>query len=301
MRYFIIIKNFILKKIKHTLKKFLSDYQYYYLTLKRFDNRNPNLKNPRSFNEKLIYLMLNDRRDIYTHYADKVMAKELVAKKIGSKYITKTLKIWNSSQLITLNSLPKSFVLKTNHSSGDLLIIDKSKGLIDLKKIQKHFKKALELNRYCISREWSYKNIVPKIFAEELLTSYLDDEIIDYKFFCFNGKPEFMQVDTERFVNHKRNFYNLSWEELPYQFVYPRSMKKLKKPNKLDEMIWISEKLSLPFSFARVDLYYLRNCDQENIKFGEITFYPEGGIQRFSPDYLNSYLGKKINISDLGD
>ena len=96
--------------------------------------------------------MLNDRRDIYTHYADKVMAKELVAKKIGSKYITKTLKIWNSSQLITLNSLPKSFVLKTNHSSGDLLIIDKSKRLIDLKKIQKHFKKALELNRYFISR-----------------------------------------------------------------------------------------------------------------------------------------------------
>ena len=294
------IQKIVFKLALFIYRKFANDYNYYLLTLKRFDNTKPNLKKPKTFNEKILYIALNDRRYIYTECVDKLLVKNIVANKIGIKYVTPTLDTWSNAKDIKLDSLGNKFILKTNHNSGDCIFIrnwSQEKKEINIKKIQKHFKKSLNFNRYYSSREWAYKDVKPKVFAEKLLESSYDKDLIDYKFFCFNGVPKFIQVDSQRFINHRRNFFSMNWDELPYKKSnVMRNEKKIRKPKKLNEMIWIASELSYSFPFSRIDLYNLKNSEEENIRFGEITFYPGGAITRFEPDFLNKDFGELINI-----
>ena len=289
--------NFFEKILWKLSRDFLSDRYYSYLSLKRWDSNSPNLQKPQSFNEKIRYLSLFDRRPIYTFMADKLKSKKIVQSIIDESIITPTLRKWTTAESISFEGLPQKFVLKTNHSSGDIFFVENN-DIQTLKKAILHFKKALKKNHYKSGREWAYKDINRCVFAEEIF-ALEKDEIIDYKFFCFNGNPKFIQVDTSRFKNHKRDFYDLNWNFLGWEFGYPNSVKKIKKPKGLIKMIEISKKLSKSFPFCRIDLFNIQKDGDVKIRFGEVTFYPEGGSATFKPEELNLRIGGMISLDDI--
>lgn len=289
--------NFIEKILFKLSNKFLSDYLFSYFSLKKWDSAKPSLKKPRSFNEKLRYIALFDRRPIYTCFADKLESKKLVESIIGSSVVTPTLKVWGDPQRLSFDELPDKFVLKTNHNNGDVLIIN-DKNKVSLEEVKAHFGKALNKDHYRSGREWSYKNIRRFVFAEEVLP-IPKEAIVDYKFFCFNGAPRFIQVDSSRFENHKRDFYDLEWNLLDWKFGYSNSQRPIRKPDGLSRMIEISERLSCFFPFCRIDLYSIPGDSKANIRFGEATFYPEGACKRFQPEELNASLGEWIDIGSI--
>ena len=156
-----------------------------------------NLKNPQTFNEKLQWLKLYDRKPIYTTMVDKYEVKQFVANIIGEEYIIPTLGVWNSFDDIDFDSLPDRFVLKTTHDSGGVVICsDKRK--LDLDTARKKLTKSLKNNFYYQGREWPYKNVKPRIIAEKYVIDDITGELRDYKFFCFDGDPKFMFIATER-------------------------------------------------------------------------------------------------------
>lgn len=255
---------------------------YFVKTGKRLD-----LKNPRTFNEKLQWLKLNDRKEEYTVLVDKFEVKNYVSRIIGSEYVIPTLGVWEKVDEIEFTKLPEKFVLKTTHDSGSTIVC-KNKKEIDLKEIRK----KLSRNYYYYAREWPYKMVKPRIIAEPYLEDY-SGNLIDYKFFCFHGEPFFVQVDIDRFSSHKRNFYDLNWNFLNFQLKYPNfNEKRVRKPDKLEDMIDIAKKLSKGKAFVRIDLYEVNG----KVYFGEMTFYPEAGFAKFNPDFWDEILGNMINL-----
>lgn len=247
-----------------------------------------NLANPRSFNEKLNYLKSLPLNDEHTMLADKVLVRDHIIKKIGEKYLVPILGVYVHPEEIDFDKLPDSFILKTNHGSGWNLIC-KDKKAFDKKRAIKLFRRWLSFNAYYLSREKQYKNIKPLILCEQLL----EYEIYDYKFFCFRGEPEFVQVDIDRFSNHKRAFFNLKWEKLTFSIRYAISEKDIPKPLQLEEMVKIASALSKDLVFSRIDLY----VHNDQVFFGEITLIPGGGNEPFLPMEYDFKIGKLITLS----
>jgi len=275
----------------------LNDYLYSFFSLKRWDTLNPDLQSPRTFNEKIRYLSLHDRRLIYSCFADKLQSKELVKCIADSSVVTPTLKKWSSADQISFDGLPPNFVLKSNHASGDVFFVSNNDEAT-LRRAILHFRKSLATDYYLAGREWAYKHIHRYVFAEELIP--VDREsLIDYKFFCFNGSPRFVQVDTSRFSNHKRDFYDLDWNPLDWELEYQRSDYQLNRPSNLADMIDMSKQLSKLFPFCRVDLYNFSAYGKTHVRFGELTFYPDGATARFKPDELNVILGSMISLDAI--
>lgn len=243
--------------------------------------------NPTTFNEKLNYLKGLPLNDTYTMLADKVLVRDHIKKTIGDKYLVPCLGIYKNANEIDFDKLPQSFILKTNHGSG-WNIICRDKNTFDTRKAKRLLNRWLGFNAYYLSREKQYRNIRPLIICEELLKF----EIYDYKFFCFNGKPEFLQVDIDRFSNHKRAFYNLEWQMLPFSIRYAISEKDVLKPPQLDEMKDVACMLSKNLLFCRVDLY----IHDQKVYFGEVTLIPGGGNEPFLPQEYDEKIGSLINI-----
>jgi hypothetical protein len=246
------------------------------------------LKNPRTFNEKLNYLKLLPLYFSYSHIADKVLVRDHINKTIGEKYLIPCLGIYENPEEIDFDKLPAQFILKTNHGSG-WNIICRDKSTFNRKRSERLFKRWLGFNAYYLSREKQYKNIKPLIICEELL----EFEIYDYKFFCFKGQPEFVQVDIDRFSDHKRAFYNMNWEKLPFSIRYEISEKNIVKPLQFDEMKSLAEELSKDISFCRIDLY----IHNERVFFGEITLIPGGGNEPFLPQQYDEKIGALIDLT----
>lgn len=201
--------------------------------------RKLNLKNPKTFNEKLQWLKLNDRKPEYTIMVDKIEAKKWVANKIGTEYIIPTLGVWEHPEDIDFSLLPNQFVLKTNHDSG-AVIICKDKTKLNVDEARKKLATSLKRNYYLLGREWPYKNVKRRILAEKYLVDESGYELKDFKIFCFNGNPEFIQVDFDRFADsgHKRNLYSTNWELLNFQYGYPSDkFHKIERPTNLEEML----------------------------------------------------------------
>lgn len=251
------------------------------------------LDNPRTLNEKINWLKLNNRKDLHTVVADKYKVREYVASKVGSKYLIPLLFHSKDPNDLVPESFPDtSFIIKANHnSSGGLMVRDKSE--VDWKSARKRFKRLLRENFYYSTREWQYKNIEPRIIAEELLT-YEDGSIPeDFKFHCFNGKLAFIMIDFDRHTNKRtRNLYDRDWNLIPCNWGRPYG-KDLEKPNNLDEMIEVAEKLAEDFIYVRVDLYLVRG----KIYFGEITFHHNSGHQRFIQEEYDLKFGEMLNIN----
>ena len=265
------------------------------------------INNPHSFTEKLQWIKLYDRKPIYSIMVDKIQAKEFVASAIGPQYVIPTLKIWDSANEIDFSELPDQFVLKCNHNSGRGMVICKDKNALDEKEIRKRVKRALKRREYLVNREWPYKNVTPRVFAEELVSDSnvpegQTDGLIDYKFYCFNGKPQFLYIGFANIVNNKKHdylsFYNLDFTPADFgRHDHPKIPFEIKKPDNFDEMIRIAEKLAEGTLFVRVDLYNLGG----EIKFSEFTFFPGGGMACFDPREAEMKIGELIRIDKRKD
>ena len=286
--YKIIIKIF---RILHILfliddEKFLKMY-YYVLLKKKLD-----LCNPKTFNEKLQWLKLYDRNPEYTKMVDKYEAKKYVSDIIGEEYIIPTLGIYDKFDDIDFEKLPNQFVIKCTHDSGGIIIC-KDKNEFDIEKARKKINKSLKKNYYWSGREWPYKKVKPRILIEKYMRNGNDQELIDYKFFCFNGIPEYIEVHYDRYLNHLSTLYDINWNNINSSTVNdPKKSKEIEKPDNYELMKKISNKLSKDMVFVRIDLYDINN----KIYFGEITFYPAGGCLPFNPSQWDSIFGNLIKL-----
>lgn len=238
-----------------------------------------NLKCPSTFNEKLQWLKLNDRKDVYHIMADKYEARNFVRENLGEEYLVPLLGSWDNAEDIEFTKLPKEFVLKCTHDSQSIVIC-KNKEKLDYKKTIETLKQGLQTNYYVLGREWAYKGIKPKVVAEKLLVDESKDDLKDYKVFCFHGEPKFIQIDYDRFKGHKRRFYSTNWEKLDFKITYADDASIIMpKPGCLQEMLKVSKILAKDVPFLRVDWYIVEN----KLYFGEMTFYPGCGFEPIEP------------------
>ena len=250
------------------------------------------IHNPRNFNEKIQWLKLYDRDPEYTKLVDKYEVKDYIRKTIGDEYVIPTLAVYNKAEEIDFDALPIQFVLKCTHDSGGVVICnDKSK--LDKQNAIKLLGDGLKKNFYYQNREWPYKNVIPRIIAEQYMVDESGEELKDYKFFCFYGEPKIIQVDYDRFVDHKRNLYDIEWNRLPFTLQFPTNWNyEIAKPQSLGEMIEVARKLSKGIPHVRVDLYHING----KVYFGEMTFYHGSGYEKFTPGDWNNTLGEWIKI-----
>lgn len=257
------------------------------------------LNNPKTFNEKIQWLKLYNRKSEFTQLVDKYAVKEKIAEMIGADHVVPNYGVWENANEIDFNKLPNSFVLKCNHDSGGNIICrDKTK--LDITQTIAFLNRCLRQNSYLLSREWPYKKIKKKILAEEYLFSEgaKQEGLIDYKFFCFSGKPEFLYV-SQGLENHSTariSFFDFSGNELPFRRSDYRPLgEKLTLPTNFDEMRKLAEIIAsnIDTPFCRVDLYSVNG----NIYFSEITFFPCGGFLPFQPAEWDVKLGEMIDLS----
>ena len=275
----------------------LPDKPYLKLRFRASMGKKLNLKNPQTFNEKLQWLKLYDRKPIYTTMVDKYEVKKYVAEKIGEEYIISTLGVWDNFDDIDFDKLPDQFVLKCTHDSGGLVIC-KDKSKLDKCKAKLKIEKSLKHDYFKWGREWPYKNVPRKIIAEKYMEDNSLHELRDYKFFCFNGVADCVMVCIGRSTgNTKFYFYNKEWNLCRYNILGKNIIGNgdVEKPDNISEMFVIAEKLSQGIPFSRIDLY---NVNQK-IYFGEVTFFPDSG---FDPNLLpetDLYFGNKINLEGV--
>lgn len=249
--------------------------------------------NLKAYTEKMQWAKLHDATPIKTKLSDKYLVREWVAERIGEEYLIPLIGVWDSFNDIDFNTLPNQFVLKTNHGSGTVFVV-KDKNTFDKKLCKKLFDDWMHTDySYVFGLEMQYTNIERKIIAEQYMDSK-DNELQDYKFLCFDGKPHFCWVDFDRFTNHTRNVYNLNWELQPWnQYTYGNSAKTIDKPDNFDKMVEIASNLCQGFAHVRVDLYNLNG----KIYFGEMTFTNGSGYECIVPDEYDFKLGEMWNIS----
>lgn len=288
------ILNWIFSNIPIIGKK-INDKTYLRIIYRAVFNKKLNLDNPITFNEKLQWLKLYDRKPIYTTMVDKYEAKRYVANIIGEEYIIPTLGVWDKFEDIDFDLLPDQFVLKCTHDSGGVVIC-KNKSELDMPMTKVKVKKSLKRNFYFQGREWPYKNVKPRIIAEEFLVDESGFELKDYKFFCFNGVPKFTLVCSERFSNNrlKEDFYDLNWQIMPMKRAnFENSPIKTPRPKQYDLMYTLAKKLSMDIPFVRCD-FYERN---DKVYFGELTFFPASGLEGFEPQKWDKILGQWLNLN----
>lgn len=250
----------------------------------------PNFSQPRSFNEKLWSRMLHDRNPILTLISDKLLVREFVLKKIGKEFLIPLLWQGANPDEIPFNKLPARFVVKTNHGCGYVIIVDDRMEL-DKKNIIRQLKKWLGTNfgqDTYLGIGWAYKNIKPKIMIE----AFMDDEgkpPVDYKFYCFSGRVEFLTVHYDRFGNHKTRSFDRNFEPYDFRYDFAQWEGECLRPKNFEKMICLSEALSEDFDFMRVDLYNINN----SIYFSELTPYPGGVSTKFLPLNRDYILGEK--------
>lgn len=280
------IAAFLLRKLGGGIDdKTYLEWMYRFQMHKKLD-----LENPVTFNEKLQWLKLYNRKPEFTVMVDKVKAKDYVAERIGRQYIIPTLGVWDDPDDIDFDKLPDQFVLKCNHDSGGLVIC-KDKSKLDIKKAKKKLRKSLNNDFYKMFREGAYKDVPRKILAEKYMTDESGTELKDYKVFNFNGEPEIIQVDFDRFTEHKRNIYGKDWKRIEMEIEYPSDKnRKIARPESLDEMLSLAKKLAEGIPHVRTDFYSIGG----KLFFGELTFYHGGGYEKFRPEEWDKRLGDLI-------
>jgi len=288
-----ITKSLLFRFMDTKLSRLLPDKQYISLRYKAYCGKKLNLKNPITFNEKLQWLKLNGRKPEYTIMADKYEVRQYVAEKIGEEYLIPIVGVWDKFEDIDFDKIPNQFVLKPNHTSGNVFICtDKYK--VDYKALKKEVDKWMKREYYWVHREWPYKNIKPRIICEKYMVDESGIELKDYKFFCFNGKVKFFKVDFNRFSDHRANYYDLNKKLLYFGEVKcpPDYQRKLELPSNIYDMVILAEQLSRGKPFLRVDFYNISG----RIYFGEITFFPASGFGKLEPDEWDYKLGSWIEL-----
>lgn len=259
----------------------------YFSGMKKF----PDLKHPRTYNEKLQWLKLNDKHEEYTRLVDKCAVKEYIEKlNWGGKTIP-TLGVWDKFDDIDFAQLPNQFVLKTTHDSGGIVIV-KDKGKMDMQKARKKLEKSLQRKYFLMSREYPYKDVKPRIIAEKFMVDESGTELKDYKFFCFNGEVKFLFVATDRPFDTRFDFFDADFNHLPFKQGHPWAKKEIKKPAKFEEMKQAAAALSKGIPHVRVDLYNING----EIYFGELTFFHFSGVVPFEPAEWDEKIGDYLKL-----
>ena len=248
--------------------------------------------NPKTFNEKLQWLKLYDRRPEYTTLVDKYRVKQWVADRIGEQYVIPTLAVYDSVDDIDIDKLPNQFVLKCNHDSGSVVIC-RNKSTFDLSAAKEKLGEALKNNFYWEAREWPYKDVCRVIFAEK----YLGDNLQDYRIYCFNGNPKLVYSYTNKSTLDGAkpeptycDIYDCDWNPVPF---HQKSLPygEIIRPKQLVKMVNLAGAISRGIPFVRVDFY---ECNEPVV--GELTFYPGGGISKFYPCQWDRILGDWIKL-----
>ena len=271
----------------------LNDSYYLKLVYKMTFNRDLDLQNPKSYNEKLQWLKLNDRKDIYTTMVDKYEVKKYITDIIGDEYIIPTIGVYDKFEDIDFDKLPNQFVMKCTHDSGGLVVV-KDKNKLDINSAKRKINKSLKTKYYRGGREWPYKNVKPRIIVEEYMEDKKTQELRDYKFFCFNGIPKLMFIATDRGIHQtKFNYYDMDFNRLDFRQSYPNDERDIKKPSSFNKMIELAKKLSKDIPHVRVDFYEING----KVYFGEMTFYHYSGLVPFIPEEWDYKIGELVDLS----
>jgi len=247
-----------------------------------------NLENPQTFNEKLNWLKLYDQNPIYSTLADKIKVKEYVAKIIGENHVIPTIKTYKTGEEIDLDVLPNQFVIKCNHDSGSFIVC-KDKKQLDIKKVSSFLNEKLSYDYYTKNREWPYKNIERRILAEKFVEDDTFEDLVNYKFLCFNGEPKLMYI-TVKTDDIWENFYDMDFKPVDISYGRRKYDKPIEKPSQFETLKEFARKLSKDIPFIRVDFYIIKG----NVYFSEYTFYDWGGFAKVAPEEWNKQLGDWI-------
>lgn len=278
------------RKTKSLVK--LDDMTFFTQRFKENMGQSPNLDNPTTYNEKLIWLQMHDHNPLYTTLSDKYLVKKWVSDRIGEKHVVPAYGVWDSVDSIPFSKLPDECVLKCNHDCGSIYIKRKDKPFA-VETIKKTFSRALKQNYYDVGRVWGYKDIKPLVFCEQYIHSLDGDVPRDYKIFCFEGEPKFAFVASDRGIATKFDFFDLNWNKIPVKQHYPNSNYQIPRPKQWDEMLEIARKLSEGIPQVRVDLYI--NSD-DVVMFGEMTFCHFSGKEPFEPAEYDRLFGSYCDI-----
>ncbi|MBO7303961.1 MAG: glycosyl transferase [Clostridia bacterium] len=291
------IRKWVNLVLESKLSRTFSDKRYLRLNYWVRMKRKLDLENPKTFNEKLQWLKLYDRKPIYTTMVDKYEAKKYVADIIGEEHIVPTLGVWESFDEIDFDSLPNQFVLKCTHDSGGLVIC-RDKTALDMVAAKKKIERSLKRNYFWQSREWPYKELKPRIIAEKYMEDEETSELRDYKFFCFDGKPELLFIATARqseVEETKFDFFDMDFNLLPFTNGHPNASVTPEKPRQFEKMQELAAKLSVGVPQLRVDFYEVNGA----VYFGELTLFHWGGTMPFKPECWDAKLGSMIKLPDI--
>lgn len=253
------------------------------------------LENPITFNEKLNWLKLNLKNPNATICADKYEVRKYIENKGYGYILNDLLGVYDNVEEIDIDRLPDRFVLKGTHGSGWNLIV-KDKNKVNWKPWKLIMKSWLRQNFYYYGREWVYKDIKPRIICEKFLEDS-NKELLDYKIYCFNGIPKFIQIDVDRFTNHTANYYDVEWNEMNFQYDDENSGRKIEKPKNLKQMLEISKILSEEFEHVRVDFYEVDG----KLYFGELTFFTASGSGKFNPEKYDEIIGSWLHLDGINE
>lgn len=252
------------------------------------------LDEPQTFNEKLQWLKLHDRCPQYTQMVDKAEVKKYVAAMVGEEHIIPTLAVYDRAEDIDFDALPNQFVLKCTHDSGGIVIC-RDKTALDKDEAVRKLNHGLRKNYYYQNREWPYKNVVPRIIAEQYMTNGDEDELTDYKIHNFNGVPKVVLVCKDRYRASEltEDFFSCTWQHLDIARPNHRHADKVpERPEELDEMLDIAIRLSRDIPFVRTDFYVINH----KVYFGEMTFFPACGMNPFVPREWDYILGTYLTL-----
>lgn len=276
----------------------LSDKVYLKMKYRIYMGKKLALEPPISFNEKLQWLKLHDRKPNYSTYVDKYAVRKHIQKTIGPQYLVPLIGVYTHVTEIPWDDLPDQFVLKCTHSSMTNIIC-RNKQQLDIDASIKQLSHWLKENYYWFGREWPYKNIVPKIICETYLGNKKQVPY-DYKVLCFNGKAKLIECHQNRFTtSHTQDFYDPQWirTSISQSDSFGKNARELvKKPTCLKQMILLSEQLSSEFMHMRIDWFVV--ADQ--LYFGEMTFYDGSGFYGFDDHKDDDLLGSWIQLNQTG-
>lgn len=259
---------------------FPSDEKFAHWMYKKKISCDFSLDDPKTFTEKIQWRKLRGITPEMAVCSDKVAVRDFVSKRIGKNYLVGLIGVYEKIEDFRWEAMPQAFVLQCNHDCKSTTIIKDKSSLSkrEKKDIIRFYRARLKSDYYRIGREKQYEGLPRRLLALDLLRGEGEAAPNDYKFFCFGGVVQLIKVDQNRFVDHRSSILSPLWEDLHWDSnAYASPEKTPKKPNSLDEMIWVAESLSRGFDFVRVDLYE----SEGRVYFGEMTFTPGNGFERF--------------------
>lgn len=278
------------------LLNWLDDKIYLSILYRIIHGKKLNWNSPRTYNEKLQWLKIHNRDPLYSTLVDKYEVKKYIKDVIGEEYIIPSIGVWDSYKEINFRDLPDKFVLKCTHGSGGNIIC-KDKNKFDYKRAERLLNGWMKHNFYCGQREWPYKDVKPRIIAEQYIKDEQDGELRDYKFFVFNGDVKAMFIATER-SNEERetcfDFFDENFKHLDIINGHPNAEILPHKPYYFELMKQLAVKLAKDIPHVRVDFY---EADGK-VYFGEMTFFHWSGFTKFQPEIWDMRFGDWLKLPE---